>query len=213
VGRAYRAGTLPFADPAAEDGGRGRRRILTPSLKRAGVALLKTVPRADGWGRTRCGSCTTLALEVPARRGMQGSAEALRRWLHDRGGVWKRTKLVATADAPQRVEKLARLRLGFERLPAQAALFFADELDSCGLPKGGYQGMPKGDQVEVWTPGTKEKRYLAGARALATGTTQPWVWYRNPPGLLRALLAPLDRADPAPAVSRLSVVGANSKIP
>lgn len=211
VVRAYRAGTLTFADPAEEDVGRVRLRILTPSLKRSVVALLKTVPRAYGWCRTRW-SCTTLALEVQARRGVQVSAETMRRWLHDLGWVWKRAKLVAKDDDPQRVEKLARIRLVFERLPAQAALFFADELDICLLPKVGYQWMPKGEQVEVWTPGTNEKRYLAGALDIATGTTQHCVWYRKTTGLFLDLLATLDRAYPDPAFSRLSVVVDNSKI-
>ena len=211
VVRAYRAGTLTFADPAEEDGGRGRLRILTPSLKRSVVALLKTVPHAYGWCRTRW-SCTTLALEVQARRGGQVSAETMRRWLHDLGWVWKRAKLVASDDDPQRVEKLARIRLVFERLPAQAALFFADELDIGLLPKVGYQWMPKGEQVEVWTPGTKEKRYLAGALNIATGTTQHCVWYRKTTGLFLDLLATLDRAYPDPRFSRLSVVVDNSKI-
>ena len=40
------------------------------------------------------------------------------------------------------------------------ALFFADELDINLLPKVGYQWMPKGEQVEVLTPGTNAKRYL-----------------------------------------------------
>ncbi len=51
------------------------------------------------------------------------------------------------------------------------ALFFADELDIALLPKVGSQWMPKGEQVEVPTPGTNEKRYLAGALDIATGTT------------------------------------------
>ena len=69
----------------------------------------------------------------------------------------------AKDDDPDRVEKLARIRLAFEQLRAGAALFFADELDINLLPKVGYQWMPKGEQVEVLTPGTNEKRYLAGA--------------------------------------------------
>lgn len=43
------------------------------------------------------------------------------------------------------------------------ALFFADELEISLLPKGGYQWMPKAEQVEGMTPGTNEKRSLAGA--------------------------------------------------
>ena len=94
----------------------------------------------------------------------------MRRWLHELGWEWKRVKVVAKDNDPQRVEKLARIRLAFEQLRAGAALFFADELDINLLPKVGYQWMPKGEQVEVMTPGTNEKRYLAGALDLTTGT-------------------------------------------
>jgi hypothetical protein len=79
-------------------------------------------------------------------------------------------KVAAKDDDPHRVEKLARIRLAFEQLRACMALFFADELDIHLLPKIGSQWMPKGEQVEVLTPGTNEKRYLAGALDLTTGT-------------------------------------------
>jgi transposase len=127
VVRAYRAGTLTVDEPSAEDASRARLRVLSPSLQRSLLAILKTVPRACGWCRTRWG-CATLALEVQARRGVQVSAETMRRWLHDLGWVWKRAKLAAKDDDPQRVEKLARIRFVFEHLQAKAALFFADEL-------------------------------------------------------------------------------------
>jgi Homeodomain-like domain-containing protein len=63
VVKAYRAGTLTCKDPAEAGASRVRLRILTPCLKRSVLALLKTLPRAWGWCRTR-GSCAALALEV-----------------------------------------------------------------------------------------------------------------------------------------------------
>jgi hypothetical protein len=48
--------------------------------------------------------------------------------------------------------------------------------------------------VEVLTPGTTEKRYLAGALDLSTGTITPCVWYRKQTGLFLDLLDTLDRA-------------------
>src|SRR5215467_14528631 len=51
--RAYRAGTLTFEEGSARAIQQNRLRLLTPSLKRSVVALLKTTPRALGWGRTR----------------------------------------------------------------------------------------------------------------------------------------------------------------
>jgi transposase len=211
VVRAYRAGTLTFAAPAAEDATWGGLRPLTPSLQRSMLAILKTVPWACGWCRSRW-SCASLALELQARRGVQVSAETVRRWLHELGWVWKRAKRAAKDDDPQRVEKLARIRFVFEHLQAKAALFFADELDIPLLPKVGYQWMPKGEQVEVLTPGTNEKRHLAGAWDMRRGTIVPRVWWRKTHGLFLDLLQALDRPYPAPQFSHLSVVVDNYKI-
>ena len=209
--RAYRAGALRF-DEAREQGTQRRRlRLLTPSLKRSVHALLKPAPRAYGWCRTRW-SCATLAVEVQGRRGIRVSAETLRHGLHELGWEWKRAKLAAKDDDPERVEKLARIRWAYEQLRVGTTLFFADELDISLLPKVGYQWMPKGEQVEVRTPGTNEKRYLAGALDLTTGTLPHCVWYRKQTGLFLDLLETLDRTYPAPLFSHLTVVADNAKI-
>ena len=211
VVNAYRAGTLTFDCPTAEDARRARVRVLTPPLQQSLLALLGTVPWACGWCRTRW-SCATLALEVQARRGVQVSAETVRRWLHELGWVWKRAKLAAKDDDPQRVEKLARIRYAFEHLSARATLFFADELDISLLPKVGYQWVPKGEQLEVLTPGTNDKRYLAGALDVRRGTIVYRVWWRKTHGLFLDLLATLDRDYPPTQFTRLYVVVDNYKI-
>ena len=210
--RAYRAGTLSFDDGSERATQQSRQRVLTPSLKRSVLALLKAAPRAYGWCRTRW-SCATLAVELQVRRGIAVSAETMRHWLHELGWAWKRAKVAAKDDDPDRVEKLARIRLAFEHLCAGTALFFADELDSNLLPKVGYQWMPKGEQVEVLTPGTHAKRYLAGALELTTGTITHCVWYRKQTGLFIDLLDTLDRTHPAPLFTHLTVVADNAKIP
>src|SRR5713101_6089673 len=147
VVKAYRAGGLEgaFVGEGAE-GGQARRPVLMPGLKRSVLAILHAVPRACRWCRTRW-SCATVALELQARRGLAVSAETVRRWLHELGWEWKRAKLIAKDADPQRVEKLARIRMAFEQVGAGLALFFADELDLSLLPKVGYQWMPKGAQV------------------------------------------------------------------
>jgi transposase len=211
VVKAYRAGTLRFDFPAAEEARQARVRVLTPTLQRSLLAMLGTVPSACGWCRTRW-SCATLALELQVRRGVQVSAETVRRWLHELGWVWKRAKLAAKDDDRQRVEKLARIRYTFEHLPAQAALFFADELDISLLPKVGYQWMPKGEQLEVLTPGTNAKRYLAGAWDMRRGTISHRVWWRKTQGLFLDLLGTLDRAYPPWLFIHLYVVVDNYKI-
>jgi transposase len=134
--RAYQAGTLTFEEASDHATKQRRLRRLTPSLKRSGHALLKTAPRAFGWCRTRW-SCAALATELQIRRGIEVSAETMRPWLQELGWEGKRAKLAAKDDDPQRVDKLARIRLADEQLRAGVALFFADELDISLFPQVG----------------------------------------------------------------------------
>src|SRR5262249_19234856 len=157
-------------------------------------------------------SCATIALELQARRGLAVSGETVRRWLHELDWGGKRAKLSAKADDPQRGGKLARIRLAVEQLRGGAARLFAAAVDISLLPKVGSQWMPKGAQVEVLTPGTNEKRYLAGALDVTTGTISHCVWYSKVAGLFLDLLQTLDRASPAAAFSRLTIVADNAKI-
>jgi hypothetical protein len=83
-------------------------------------------PRACGWGRTRW-SCATLALTLPSKRGLTVSAETRRRWLDERGWVWKRPTLVATDHDPHRIARLARIRYRFEQRTRCEAMVVADE--------------------------------------------------------------------------------------
>jgi putative transposase len=108
--RAYQEGTLGLEHDAQ---GRlvppVRTTVLCPTLRRSLVALLRAPPQAYGWCRTRW-SCATLALTRQSKQGLRVSAETMRRWLHEVGWVWKRAKLVAKDDDPQRVDRLAHIR-------------------------------------------------------------------------------------------------------
>jgi putative transposase len=210
--RAYRAGPLGLGPD--EDGRLRppvRTTVLVPTLRRSLLALLKAPPRASGWCRTRW-SCATLAATFQAKRGLTVSAETMRRWVHEVGWVWKRAKLVAKDDDPQRVERLARIRFVYEQSRLWEALVFADELDIHLLPKVGYAWMPQGTQVEVMTPGTNEKHYLAGALDLTTGTVHHCVGPRKTNGLFRDLLQTLEATYPAVQYQRIYVVVDNYKI-
>src|SRR5215470_12842543 len=57
---------------------------LSPSLCRSLMALLKKMPAAYGWCRTRW-SCATLAAPLQLQRSLRVSASTIRRWLHQRG--------------------------------------------------------------------------------------------------------------------------------
>jgi transposase len=107
---------------------------------------------------------------------------------------------------------VARIRVAFEELRAGVALFFADEVDIDLLPQVGSQWMPKGEQVKALTPGTTEKRYLAGALDIATGRITHCVWYRKQTGLFLEVLDTLARTHPAPLFTHLTVVVDNAKL-
>jgi transposase len=209
---AYRKGTLTLAH---DDHGRlsppVRTTVLVPTLRRSLLALLKTTPHVYGWCRTRW-SCATLALTLQTKRGVTVSAETMRRWLHEVGWVWKRAKLVAKDDDPQRVHRLARIRYRFEQLRLDEALVFADELDIHLLPKVGCAWMPKGTQLEVMTPGQNHKHYLAGALDLNTGTLHYCLGLRKTNALFRDLLSVLEQRYPQDRYTRLYVVVDNYKI-
>ena len=209
---AYRAQTLGFA--FASDGTLQppiRTTLLLPAVKRSLLALLKAAPAAYGWCRTRW-SCATLAAQLKINRGLDVSADTTRRWLHQLGWVWKRAKLVAKDDDPQRVEKLARIRWLFEHLGPKQLLLFADELDIHLLAKVGYQWMEKGTQQEVLTPGSNEKNYLAGALDIVSGKLLHCVWFRKINGLFIDLLKVIDETYSTAQYTKIFVVVDNYKI-
>jgi len=195
--RLYHAKQLGFT--VDEDGHLAapvRPTILMPWLKRSLAALLKAPPRTYGWCRTRW-SWAALALALHATYGLEVSVCTVRPWRHDLGWVWKRAKLVAKDNDPQRGERLARIRWHVEHLQPHEVLVFADELDSHLLPKVGAAWRPKGSQEAIMTPGQNKKYYLAGALNLATGRLLHCLGPRKTNALFRALLTLLERTDPA----------------
>ena len=199
---AYRRGHL---DLGLEAGAAAPPRLGRAGLKRSLRALLKRAPQSFGWCRTRW-SCACLAAELKARRGVAVSQDTVRRWLHEAGYVWKRARHAARDDDPERVAKLARIRQLCETLPREEALFFADELDIHLLPKLGCEWMLRGTQVEVMTPGTNRKGYLAGALNFTTGKLLSVVGERKNRWLFIDLLRVIDRACPAARFTKVYVV-------
>jgi transposase len=182
-----------------------------PAWQRSLLRLVKRPPKIFGWCRTRW-SCATLALQLWAEHGYRVSRETVRRALHQLDWAWKRARPSARDDDPQRVSKLARIRHLIETLRAGAALCFADELDIHLLAKIGYEWMPRGTQKEVWTPGTNEKNYLAGALDYRTGKLTATTGLSKNRWLFIDLLKALDRAYPASRFRQIYVVADNYKI-
>ena len=200
VAACWRQGWRPGQRETTEETGSAL--ALAPSLRRSLLALLARSPTAYGWCRTRW-SCAILALSLQARRGLQVSAETVRRWLHPLGWHWKRAKLVAPDNDPKRASKLAHIRLIGESLRVREALLFADELDLPLLPKSGYPWMPQGTQVEVMTPGKNQKQYLAGAWDSQTGGGHHCCGPRKTNQLFRDLLEVLTHRYPARSYARI----------
>lgn len=205
---AYRRGKLPDGWSAPEEAQQLRR---LPAWQRCLLSLIKTAPAAFGWCRTRW-SCATLALQLWTERGYRVSRETVRRALHQLDYSWKRARPCARDDDPQRLSKLARIRHLVETLSAGTALFFADELDIHLLSKIGYEWMPKATQKEVWTPGTNQKNYLAGALDYRTGKLTAVTGPSKNRWLFIDLLKALDRAYPANRFRQIYVVADNYKI-
>ncbi|HJS81820.1 MAG TPA: IS630 family transposase, partial [Nitrososphaera sp.] len=153
-----------------------------------------------------------LAAQLKINRGIEVSDDTMRRCLAQLGWVWKRAKLSAKDDDPLRFEKLARIRRIFEHLGARQVLLFADELDIHLLPKVGYQWMEEGTQLEVMTPGSNEKNYLAGALDLLSGQIVHCIWFRKTSGLFIDLLKLIEQTYPSCDYEQIFVVVDNYRI-
>jgi len=182
-----------------------------PAWQRSLLGFLKKAPRTFGWCRTRW-SCAALAAQLRIQRGYATSRETIRRVLHQLGYAWKRARPIGRDDDPERLRRLAWIRHLIETLPKNAALFFADELDIHLLSKIGYEWMPKGTQKQVWTPGTNQKTYLAGALNYRTGKLVHVISPQKNRWLFIRLLEAIGRNCPASRFERIYVVVDNYKI-
>jgi putative transposase len=125
-------------------------------------------PAHFGLARSRW-SCEALAVVLEQQRGVAVSAETVRRWLRRDGLVWRRPRPTLRPKDPQREHKLASLRQLLRELPEGETAVFMDEVDVNTNPKIGCMWMRKGEQSEVQTPGTNEKRVVAGSLHWRTG--------------------------------------------
>jgi putative transposase len=137
----------------------------------AGLLLRWVTERAPadfGFVRSRW-TCEAVALVLREDHRVRVSRETVRRQLRAAGLVWRRPRPVLGPKDPERATKLRGLRQLLGQLPANEVAVFQDEVDVNTNPKIGSMWMRRGEQAEVATPGTNEKRYLSGSLSWRTG--------------------------------------------
>jgi hypothetical protein len=126
------------------------------------------LPTDFGFLRSRW-ACGTLALLLWGRHGLDVSPETVRRWLHRGDMVYRRPRPTVGPRDEQREAKLERLRKLLADLPADETVVWQDEADINTNPEIGRMWMRRGQQAHVPTPGTNDKRYVAGSIHWRTG--------------------------------------------
>ena len=108
-------------------------------------------------------SCEAVAVVLRDDFHVPVGRETVRLWLRSSGLVWRRPRPTIRPKDPDREAKLAALRALLKGLPADETAVFMDEVDVNLNPKVGRMWMRRGEQAAIETPGTNEKRYLAGS--------------------------------------------------
>jgi transposase len=161
--RRFQRGRLPAVFPAR----RPRRRA--GGWAAAVVCwVLELAPADFGFARSRW-SCEAIAVILAEDHGAPVSRGTVRRWLAAAGLVWRRPRPTLRPKDPGRAAKLAALRRLLRGLPADEAAVFMDEVEVHTNPKVGCMWMRRGRQAAVQTPGTDERRVLAGSIHWRTG--------------------------------------------
>jgi transposase len=130
--------------------------------------VLTMSPASFQFARSRW-SCEAVAVVLREDYRVSVGRETVRLWLRSSGLVWRRPRTVIRPKDPDREKKLQALRALLHGLPADETAVFMDEVDVNLNPKVGCMWMRRGEQAVVETPGTNEKRYLAGSIHWRTG--------------------------------------------
>jgi putative transposase len=126
------------------------------------------LPKDFGFLRSRW-TCGALALLLWSRHRLDVSPETVRRWLHRGDMVYRRPRPTVGPEDEQREAKLKRLRELLAELPADETVVWEDEADINTNPEIGRMWMRRGQQATLPTPGTNDKRYVAGSIHWRTG--------------------------------------------
>src|SRR5919199_6056458 len=142
---------------------RGRARSAAWAWAAVVVAwVLTRRPAEFGFARSRW-SCEAVAVLRRDGHAVPASRETVRRWLRDARLVWRRPRPALRPKDPDRAAKLDTLRRLLCELPADETAVFMDEVEVHTNPLIGCMWMRRGQQAVVPTPGTDERRVLAGS--------------------------------------------------
>ena len=137
--------------------------------------LEKTAPE---WGWARPTWTREILIETLFREtGVRVSLATMSRALQAIGARRGRPKPIGICpwSKAQKTRRLRKIHRLIENLPKDETAFWSDEVDVNLNPKIGADWMLRGQQRQVPTPGTNEKRYIAGA--INTKTRRlTWVW-------------------------------------
>jgi transposase len=130
--------------------------------------VLTLSPTKFRFARSRW-SCEAAAVVLREDYRVRVGRETVRLWLRSAGLVWRRPRPTIRPQDSDREKKLQHLRALLRGLSADETAVFMDEVDVNLNPKVGCMWMKRGEQATVETPGTNEKRYLAGSIHWRTG--------------------------------------------
>lgn len=132
------------------------------------IALLQVQPSKFGYLRSTWSS-ELLAVEILNQTGKTIHSSTVRRLLPVLGFRYRRARPFLFRKDPRKKEKLARIKEALDSVEPGTGVFYVDEVDVNLNPKIGFGWRAVGKQELVPTPGTNEKRYLAGALNAHTG--------------------------------------------
>jgi transposase len=130
--------------------------------------VLERAPADFGFVRSRW-TCELVAIVLRDDHQVTVSRETVRRWLHRRELAFRRPRPTLRPKDPAYRAKLARIKRLLRDLPPRETAVFMDEVDVNTNPKIGSMWMRRGAQTTVLTPGSNDKRYLAGSQHWRTG--------------------------------------------
>lgn len=145
------------------------RRVTETYVQRLGE-LIYEKPQDHGWQRTTW-TRELLALQLRNETDIEVHPTHVGRLLHTLGIRWKRARPVALRAVSKSTKQRhgRRIRRLLESLGEDEVALYADEVDVHLNPKIGPCWMPRGEQLEVETPGQNVKRYVVGGLNPVTG--------------------------------------------